>query len=106
MNIERMNELVRFLESLPEDRLFDMSIYGYYSIYESDQRFCGCAIGWATLNPFFNEQGFVHKKSLDIGVYPVFRHQTDSNRSLEGSAATMHFFELNSEDTFDLFGGA
>lgn len=93
MNKTRLRQMIRVLETLPKDHVFDLEGWGNP---------CGCqtvvcACGAATLDPWFNKQGFI---SVSLYNYlPVYKQDM-------GWEAVKKFFQLSKKDAQYLFSYA
>lgn len=89
MQIERLKHLVAILEKVRPAR-FNISIWHV-------ENSCGataCALGWASLDPEFNRQGFT--LASVGGHWPMFKEH-------DGYSAAAEFFSITMEQSIHLF---
>lgn len=96
MNRERLEQLRRVIESVPEDRLHMRSVV---EIAECGMAYC--AAGWAACDPWFQAEGFVPAVVI---VYKRGSEREILDASMDFFEAA-RFFGLSQEDTINLFGG-
>lgn len=88
---ERLSMLAKFVESLPPERLSLTRWFGFGK---------GCAVAWATTDPWFRAQGLRLEGAESLaGCRPEYRQRTDW-------AAVASFFEITAQEAQLLFGGA
>lgn len=93
MNTEAFNKLVEILESpLPKNTIFNMSEFG-----RNMGDYCRyCAAGFAGLNPWFIERGFLTVPNGEFLYEVVFKNEYYMN-------AIVKFFEIDHKDAIKLF---
>lgn len=90
--IERLQQVVRVLEELPKNAMFDLAVF-------VDETKCGtvaCAVGWAAQDTWFKRRGFNLKQFTRTSFVPVFRDMEDWD-------AVETFFGLDDSDSAFLF---
>ena len=88
---ERLAMLAEFVQTLPEERLSLTRWFGFGK---------GCAVAWATTDPWFRAQGLRLEAADSVaGCRPEYRQRTDW-------AAVATFFEISEADAQRLLGGA
>lgn len=93
MNVERLTILAEFLDTLPDDKHFNMLLWAID--YADGQPICGteaCAAGWAATIPSFREAGYQLSKNGE--PFYLNRHNIP---------ALQLFFDLSYEQTESIF---
>lgn len=108
MNIERMNELLRVLDEIKDeintigsDKQFDIS---EWLKFNNECGTVGCAIGYASIDPWFNDHGFKLNEiilSERPHYVPIYKNKNDITFS--GFTAVSEFFDISLDDTYKLF---
>jgi hypothetical protein len=93
--IEKLQHLINILENVPSDDSFDMDVWYLYGLNTSCG-FSACALGWAAMDPVFQDMGL---GGIESGI--TFTDNDDTNYC--GYDAGCKFFDLEPSESSFLF---
>lgn len=94
---DKLNRLISILEQVKEPEIFNMDewVCSHVNFNQKECGFAGCALGWACIDPIFNNMGLYFNQ-----ITPALKN---NEYVFYGYDAAKEFFELNYKETEFIF---